>query len=108
MANYIRKALNALADSSGEQQFRTAANLIWYGAILSIIIVGFFLIWVAFIILAIAFFSLKIAPTTPQYSGYAQPYQTTPPTNTKANFCPTCGTPVASDATFCAHCGKQI
>jgi hypothetical protein len=28
--------------------------------------------------------------------------------STRRNFCADCGTPVASEAVFCTHCGKQI
>jgi uncharacterized membrane protein len=114
---YIRNCFHVLAEVSGENLFRTAGTLIWIGAFLSIILVGFVLIWVGFIIAAVGFFTLKIAPTQPTY-GYTpppsntppptQPYQAAPASNVKANFCPNCGTSVAPDATFCAHCGKQI
>ncbi|MDR0372356.1 MAG: DUF996 domain-containing protein [Nitrososphaerota archaeon] len=111
MALYFRKALYALADRSGEQLFRTAGTLLFIGAILTVIVVGLFLIWIAYLLLIIAFFSLKIAPITSSYSytppPTAQPYQTAP-TENKANFCPNCGTPIAPETAFCSHCGKQI
>jgi uncharacterized membrane protein len=126
-AKYIRNCFNALAERSGENLFRTAGSLIWIGAILSILIVGFLLIWVGFIIAAIGFFTLKVAPTStgnyfaPPYGynappppyGYTQspqaPQQSpTSAGNSKANFCPNCGASVAPDGTFCANCGKQI
>jgi len=105
MASRFKKALYAMADRSSQQLFRTAGTLIWYGALLSIIVVGFFLIWIAFIILAVAFLTLKIVPLPPQ--SYQTP-QDAPASNIKANFCTNCGNPVSSEATFCSHCGKQI
>jgi len=109
---YIKNCLHALAERSGQNLFRTAGTLIWFGAILTIIGIGAILIWVGFIIAAIGFFTLKDnqQPTygyTPPPPNTQQPYQTET-SNVKANFCPNCGTPVALDATFCAHCGKQI
>jgi uncharacterized membrane protein len=115
---YVRNCLHALADQSGENMFRTAGTLIWIGALLSIILVGFILIWVGFIIAAVGFFTLKVTPTQPTYNYTppppnsqpppTQPYQAAPASNIKANFCPNCGTTVAPEATFCTHCGKQI
>jgi uncharacterized membrane protein len=108
---YVKDCFHALAERSGENLFNTAGTLIWIGAILTIIGIGFFLIWIGFIIAAIGFFTLKTAPSTPSY-GYtppppnAQSYQTA--SNVKSNFCPNCGTPISPEATFCAHCGKQI
>ena len=34
--------------------------------------------------------------------------KTTPTTNDKSNFCPSCGIHILSGTTFCANCGKQI
>jgi uncharacterized membrane protein len=116
-ARYVKKALHALAERSGEHLFETAGTLIWIGALLSIIFVGVILIWVGFIIAAIGFFTLKETPNRapgayqapPPAYGYTPPPTTQPPTaDAKANFCPNCGTPVAPEATFCSHCGKQI
>jgi uncharacterized membrane protein len=124
---YIRNCFHALAELSGENLFRTAGTLIWIGALLSIILVGFILIWIGFIIAAIGFFTLKIAPSgagnfsAPPY-GYAPApplYGYTPPSSTqqppssstespKANFCPNCGASVVPEAAFCSNCGKQI
>ncbi|MCL1977850.1 MAG: DUF996 domain-containing protein [Candidatus Bathyarchaeota archaeon] len=114
-ARYFRNALYALSERSGEHLFHTAGILIWIGAILSIIVVGIILIWIGFIIAAIGFFTLKVAPSgatgasaPPPSYGYTPPPNAQQTTNFKSNFCPNCGTPVASEATFCAHCGKQI
>jgi len=110
-AKSIRNCFHAIAERSGENMFNTAAKLIWIGALLSIILVGFILIWVGFIIAAIGFFTIK---DNKQQStcGYTPPPPNTQPppptTGTKSNFCPNCGTSIAPDATFCSNCGKQI
>jgi uncharacterized membrane protein len=108
MAMNLRKAFNTLAERSGENMFRTAGTLLWVGAILTIIIVGLVLVWIAWLILAIAFFSMKLAPTQP----YSQPYQAPPPQATApaaaGRYCPNCGAPVDANATFCPSCGKQL
>jgi len=108
MALYFRKALSALAERSGEHLFNTAGTLLLVGAALTIILVGLILVWIAFIILIVAFFSLKSGTNTQSYN-YAPPSPTTPTTaNTESKYCSYCGSPVSPGATFCAHCGKQI
>ena len=75
-AMHLRKTFNTLAKNSGEASFTTAANLLWWGSILSIILVGFILIFIAWIFATIGFFSMK----SRQFLQYApQPNGTTPP-----------------------------
>ncbi|MDR0372687.1 MAG: DUF996 domain-containing protein [Nitrososphaerota archaeon] len=107
MASRLKKALYALADRSGERLFRTAGTWLWFGAILTIVVIGAFLIWIAYIILATAFFSLKIAPNTSQYR-YAPPPPASTASTTTKSYCPYCGASVQPETSFCAHCGKQI
>jgi uncharacterized membrane protein len=100
----LRKSFNSLAQKSGEHMFETAGTLLLIGAILTIVLVGFLLIFIAWIMATIAFFSIKV----PQQSyGYAPP-QTASPTMQATRYCPNCGAPVDQNATFCSHCGKQL
>ncbi|HVP41613.1 MAG TPA: DUF996 domain-containing protein [Candidatus Krumholzibacteriaceae bacterium] len=72
MALYFRKAFDSLTDKSGQEMFRTAGLLLLIGAILTIIIIGLILIFVAWIMATIAFFSMT--PTkTPQQPPSPQP-----------------------------------
>ncbi|MBA7494077.1 hypothetical protein ES702_04646 [subsurface metagenome] len=70
-AIFFRKSLSILSAKSGEKIFETAGLLWLIGAILTIVLVGLLLIWVAWILIAIGFFSIKT--TT------AQPPATVPP-----------------------------
>jgi len=100
----LRKSFNSLAQKSGEHIFETAGTLLFVGAILTIVLVGFFLIFIAWIMATIAFFSIKV----PQQSyGYAPP-PTMAQTIQATRYCPNCGAPVDQNATFCPHCGKQL
>lgn len=109
MAMNFRRAFNTLAEKTGENNFRTAGTLLWWGAILTIVFVGLILVWIAWILAAIAFFSMKTAPPAQQPSGYAPP---PPPPMTAAQsaqrFCPNCGAQVQPGATFCPNCGKPL
>jgi uncharacterized membrane protein len=62
-----RKSLNSVSVKSGVGMFGTAGLLLLIGAVLTIIIVGFLLIWIALILLAVAFFSIRTtAGPTPE------------------------------------------
>ena len=66
MALYLRRSFNSLADKSGVGMFRTAGTLLFFGAILTIILVGLLLIFVAWVLATVAFFSMSSAPPPPQ------------------------------------------
>ncbi len=108
----LRKTFDTLAQKSGEQSFTTAGTLLWWGAILTIVFVGFILIFLAWIFATIGFFSMKSQPQQPYASQpYTAPPPSMPPTASPTQttrFCPNCGAPVAIDATFCSHCGKPL
>ena len=58
-AIFLRKSLTILSAKTKVNLFGTAGLLILIGAILTIIVVGLILIWVALIMLTVAFFSIK-------------------------------------------------
>ena len=64
VAILMRKSLNTLSAKAGVGLFGTTGLLLLIGAVLTIIAVGFILIWIAMLIMAIAFFSMK--PQQPQ------------------------------------------
>jgi len=74
--SHLRKTFNTLAQRSGEASFTTAGSLLWWGAILTIIVVGLLLIFVAWIFATIGFFTMK----SRQYQQYTpQANANTPP-----------------------------
>ena len=58
-AIFMRKSLNLLAKKTGVSMFGTAGIILLIGAVLTIIAVGIILIWVSFILMAVAFFQMK-------------------------------------------------
>lgn len=64
-ALFYRRAFDALSDKSGEKMFRTAGLLLLLGATLTIVLVGFVLLFVGWILATVAFFSIKTS-TTPK------------------------------------------
>ena len=73
-----RKSLKALAAKSGVGMFSTASLILIIGAALTIVIVGVVLIWVAAILLAIAFFQMKPQTEQPPVTYVPPPTQPTP------------------------------
>ncbi len=100
----LRKAFSAIAQKSGEHMFETAGMLLFFGAILTIILVGFVLIFLAWVFATIGFFSIKVPQQLYSYS----PSQATATTMQATRFCPNCGAPQDPNAAFCPHCGKQL
>jgi uncharacterized membrane protein len=72
---HLRKTFDTLAQKSGEASFTTAGTLMWWGALLSIILVGFLLILIAWIFATIGFFTMKPA----QLQHYNPQYSSSPP-----------------------------
>lgn len=58
-AIYLKRVYAALSARSGEGLFNTAAELYWWGSLLTIVLVGLILVWISWIISAVAFFSMK-------------------------------------------------
>ncbi|MEM0337197.1 MAG: DUF996 domain-containing protein [Candidatus Caldarchaeum sp.] len=72
-ALFLRKSLYLTGDVLGVKLFRTAGLLLFLGAILTIILVGFILSLVAYVLLAVAFFQI------PQTGGQPPPPPPPPP-----------------------------
>lgn len=58
-AFFIRNSLKMLARRTGIAMFATSGLVLLIGAILTIILIGFILLWVAMILLTIAFFRMR-------------------------------------------------
>ncbi len=66
-AIYIRRAFDSLSNKSGVGLFKTGGLLLLIGAILTIVVVGLFLIFIAWILILVAFFQIPTTPQQPQY-----------------------------------------
>ncbi len=101
---YMR-TFNLLADKTGVDNFRTAGLLYIIGVLLAVVLVGALVVWVAWILAAMGFYSLKEKP----YSPLPTPAkQTTPAVDMARKICPYCGTENNADAIYCKACGKQL
>ena len=70
---YVKKAMNTLSGKTGVKLFHTTGTVFFVGALLTIILIGFIVIWVAFILLMISFYESK--PLAQEQ----QPQQQVPP-----------------------------
>jgi uncharacterized membrane protein len=68
VAIFMRKSLNTLSAKASIGLFGTTGLLLLIGAVLTIVFIGFILIWIAMLILAIAFFSMRQQQTQPAVS----------------------------------------
>ena len=64
-ALFYRKSLNSLSEKTGVGLFGTTGLILLIGAVLTIIGIGFLLLWVALILLTVAFFSIRTEPAQP-------------------------------------------
>ena len=108
-AVFFRQAFGALANKSGEGILRTGGLLLLLGAVLTPILVGFVLLFVAWILIAVGFFSMR-APGTSSSTNQIQP--STPvfsqPATGEAKYCSYCGAENRLEASFCRRCGRRL
>jgi len=77
VAFFFRRSWGKLASKSDVGLFSTAGLLLLIGAVLTIVIIGALLIWIAMLLLAIAFFRIK--PDTPMPQTATMPPSPAPP-----------------------------
>ncbi len=93
---FYRWAFNALAEASGEGNFRQAGLFMLLGAVLTIIIVGALIFFIGWIFAFLGFSHMK-----------QQPSQQAPPVG-RARFCPNCGKENLESDAFCSRCGTRL
>jgi len=65
VALFYRRSLSSLRDKSGTSLFGTTGILLLIGAVLTIILIGYLIVWIAILLLAIAFFSMRAQEQPP-------------------------------------------
>ncbi len=64
-AIFYKRSFDILSEKTGEKMFGTAGLLLLIGAVLTIIIIGLLLMFIAWILLTVAFFSIKTPTEQP-------------------------------------------
>jgi len=111
-AVFLRRSYNEISKRLGVGMFRTSATLYLVGAALTIVLVGFLLLFIGQILQAVAFFSipseLPVGGSMPGPSGpvgQGPPSMAVPASGSK--YCPSCGAQLSANATFCDKCGAK-
>ncbi|HEV2389642.1 MAG TPA: DUF996 domain-containing protein [Nitrososphaerales archaeon] len=113
-AVFLRRAYNSMSKELGVGMFSTAATLYLVGAALTIVLVGFILLFIAEIVQAVAYFSIPdkppmqgAGPSMGPAAATAAPASSMPPVGGPTKFCTNCGTKISPTATFCYSCGAK-
>ncbi|MDI9609309.1 MAG: DUF996 domain-containing protein [Candidatus Verstraetearchaeota archaeon] len=70
---FARRSFSALAEKTGTGLFSTAGLIFFIGTFLTIILIGFLLIWISILLVAIAFFQIRTQPEAPAAAVVAVP-----------------------------------
>lgn len=105
-AIFYRNSLSILSQKSGEGMFETAGLILLIGAIIPII--GEVLKFIAWILAAVGFFSIKTPATQVSVAAPSPPSAPTMAVSEEKKYCQYCGTENKVEAIFCQKCGKQI
>lgn len=118
-------AFRLLGEKSGVPLFRTAASVLLVGAVVNVgvgILLALLMYFgainyntfllasipgglvqdVAWVLLAMAFFRIKVPPVQPI------PFSSVAPVAGQMMYCRNCGTPNQTDAVFCSRCGQKL
>lgn len=105
---FIRRAYDTMATKLNVGTFRTAGLLYFIGAILTIVLVGFIILFIAAIVQIVAYFGIpdtaQGSQAPPSNQPMSTPMQAAQP---GMKFCPSCGAQIASTTTFCPRCGAK-
>jgi uncharacterized membrane protein len=112
---FLWRSYKTIAAQLNIKLFSIGALIYLIGSILTIILVGFVLIFIAQILFVIAFFSIPANPTQSPYPqpSLQQPYHPQPeaypqPATSGPIACPNCGAPIKSGSNFCDRCGTRL
>ena len=111
-ALFLKKSFDSIGEYTKVNMFKTTALVNLIGAFLMIILFGALIIFIAEILMIVAFFSLPDHPpgvgAPPGAQGApgqpAYPQQPQQP----GRVCPNCGRPIPMDAQVCPYCGKDF
>jgi hypothetical protein len=110
-AVYVRRAYGAISSKLNVGMFGTAGLLYLIGAATTIVLVGFIILFVAQILLVVAFFSIPSQLPGQGTGGMPGPMGVPPPPMSPpggaTKFCVSCGNKISASATFCNNCGAK-
>jgi uncharacterized membrane protein len=99
----IMRGFNKLSEKSEVDSFKTAGTLFLIGVLLTIVVVGIFVVWIAMIFAFISFYRLKPLPPPTSTTTYQAP-----PPIVHTTVCPHCGAINTPEAVYCKNCGNHL
>jgi uncharacterized membrane protein len=113
-----RRSLSSLRDKSGIGLFGSAGTILLVGAVLGIVLIGYIIIWIGLLLLAIAFFQLRPLPIQPMPTTQTRVPSTGIPSEAERTSAPIsrmegkkhcryCGAEFYAEASFCPNCGRK-
>ena len=118
---FLKRAYDKIAQRLNVPSFATAGLLIMIGALTTIVVVGFLILFIALIFQVVAYFSIQDQPPPP-YPGFSpqQTYPSQPSIQQPASglappaqpaeefkFCFKCGAKISKSAGYCISCGAK-
>ena len=95
-AIYLRKSYNSIAEHTKVNLFKTTGTVYFIGAITTIVVIGFLILFIARIIEIIAYFSLPDKLPTGDKKEKSE------------RKCPNCDRIIPEDAVSCPYCSKKL
>jgi len=95
-AIYLRRSYNSIAKHTKVGLFKTTGTFYFFGAITTIIVIGFLILFIARILEIIAYFSLPDELSTSDKKEKSE------------RKCPNCDRKIPEDAITCPYCGKKF
>ncbi len=102
-AIYLRKSYNSIAEHTKVNLFKTTGTVYFIGAITTIVLIGFLILFIARIIEIIAYFSLPDKLPTE-----AETQKESGESHSPDRRCPNCDREIPKDARICPYCGKKF
>jgi uncharacterized membrane protein len=110
-AIFLRRTYSTMGQRLGVGSFKTAATLYLVGAVLTIVFVGFLVLFIAEIVQAVAYFSIPDQPPMQGAGALPAGFAAVPPPSMEpqgaTKFCTNCGAKISPSATFCYNCGAK-
>jgi len=95
-AIYLRRSYNSIADHTKVDLFKTTGTVYFVGALTTILLIGFLILFIARIIEIVAFFSLPDKLNSEKKGDIVE------------RRCPDCSREIPNDAIVCPYCGKKF
>ncbi len=119
-AVFLKRASDNIGQRLNIGAFGTTGILCLIGSLLTVVFIGFLIVFIALIFQIVAFFSIQDQPPPPMWTPQPLPPSAVPPTQpahpnaapqqppSEFKYCFKCGAKLESSAAFCNNCGAKL